>query len=74
MSSKSKQQQTTKKKRSKLKVSQTQRTLGYVVFSFFLGAAVGFMIAFNPQAKDDGEQTDAYGRSPGHEHYLHKHP
>ena len=81
MNTKSKRKQSPKKTpkktdwRARLKVSQVQRTLGYVVMAFLLGAVVGFSIGYKPGTTGGHEgKADAFGRLPGDEHYLHKHP
>ncbi len=72
MSSKAKHKQTAKKGRRTPQTPRSQRTLGYVVLAFFIGAILGFAIGFEPQ--DGGvERTDSHGRSPGDPHYGHKH-
>lgn len=59
----------------KAKKGPIRWTLGHVVAAFFIGAMLGFVIGFEPRsAGNEGDQTDAYGRSPGDPHYSHTHP
>lgn len=48
-------------------------TLGHVVTAFFIGTIFGFVLGYQP-ASEGGDDTDAYGRSPGDPHYEHSHP
>ncbi len=66
-----KQQRTKQKAQRSTKGPKRRWTLGHLAVAFFLGAVLGFLIAYVP---GDGEsQTDAFGRSPGDPHYMHSH-
>lgn len=45
----------------------------HLTAAFLIGAMLGFILGFDPTS-EEGESTDAYGRSPDHPHYEHRHP
>jgi hypothetical protein len=45
----------------------------HLTAAFLIGAMLGFLLGFDPTS-DEGETTDAYGRSPDDPHYEHRHP
>lgn len=66
------QQRTAQKAQRNTKASKGRWSLGHLIAAFLLGAVLGFVIGFEPS--DEGAQADAFGRSPGDEHYGHRHP
>lgn len=49
-------------------------TLGHLIAAFLLGAALGFLVGYEPGDGGAQRTTDAFGRSPGDPHYAHRHP
>ena len=69
-----KSKQTEQKKKSGIRTGLKKRWTGLHLFAAFLiGAMFGFLLGFEP-AGENGEETDAHGRSPSHPHYEHDHP
>lgn len=66
-----KQQRPTQKAQRSTKGPKRRWTLGHLIAAFFLGAVLGFFIAYDPG--DGDSPTDAFGRSPGDPHYMHSH-
>lgn len=69
-----KSKQTEQKGQSGKKKGLKNRWNGiHLTAAFLIGAMLGFLLGFDPTS-EEGETTDAYGRSPDHPHYEHRHP
>lgn len=71
---KNKQKSSEQKEKSEKRMGLKKRWTGvHLAGAFLIGAMFGFVLGFDPSS-EEGEQTDAYGRSPDDPHYEHRHP